>query len=229
MSERLYTFLLMFAAKIFLSFTYAEASSLISTLNSSYTNYIRKKNRIKKWINLQVGGKLGKSLSKRVNIYQEILWNNFHGIDDQSIMKDLPDTLRIQASYYLFEKLVNSVDIFPTNDKGATSNIIRRLKLWVFPKGEFIIHEGELANEMYFILSGGVHIYTSEGLKLAELGEGKHFGEMALATGKASYRNASAYCASEVSVAILTLEDFNIIRKLYPSFQQKVFNIYIYI
>ena len=225
MSERIYSFFVMFSAKIFLSFTYAEASSYISTLHTHYADYIRKKYRIRKWLNLY---SLNKGLVARVDNYQDILWKRFHGIDDMAIMGDLPETLRFQTSYFLFQSLVESVDVFPKDDPGAISTIIKRLKLWVYPKGEFVVHEGELANEMYFILQGIIKIFDSDGTEVAQLAEGKPFGEMAIIDGEPQLRNASCYCATDVSLAILTLDDFNLICDLYPNFKTKVY-IYIYI
>ena len=85
-----------------------------------------------------------------------------------------------------------------------------------------MIKEGEIAREMYFILKGVVHILTGEGTVLAHLSSGSNFGEMALVQGKTSLRNASAYCATHVSAAILTLEDFSVICEAYPEFYIKI-------
>ena len=216
----------MFSAKIFLSFTYAEASSYVRAGTVYYTEYIRKKEGIRKWMQLH---SLPKTLIKRVDNYQDILWKNFKGIDDMRIMGDLPVILRDQVSFFLFQQLVESVALFPKDNPGALSTIIRKLKLWVIPKGEFILQEGELANEMYFILQGVVEIYNLDGILLAQLTEGKHFGEMAIFNGKPSLRNASALCTTEVSVAILTLDDLILICELYPDLKKKVYYIYIYI
>jgi CRP-like cAMP-binding protein len=48
------------------------------------------------------------------------------------------------------------------------------------PKDEFVIKQGELAADMYFIMKGEVRVVTKDGMTLAVLGKNKHFGEMAL-------------------------------------------------
>lgn len=40
LSEQLFTFGAMFIARIFLAFLYAEAASYLSSIHSSYSNYI---------------------------------------------------------------------------------------------------------------------------------------------------------------------------------------------
>lgn len=50
----------------------------------------------------------------------------------------------------------------------------------MIPKDEFVIRQGELAHDMYFILKGEVRVVTASGVTLATLGKCKHFGEMAL-------------------------------------------------
>jgi CRP-like cAMP-binding protein len=54
------------------------------------------------------------------------------------------------------------------------------LKLVLYPAGEYVIKTGELATDMYFIINGMVHIYVNHNIKVAELGQGKYFGEIAL-------------------------------------------------
>jgi CRP-like cAMP-binding protein len=119
--------------------------------------------------------------------------------------------------------LVENIDLFPKNDPGGISSLTKHLKLMIIPKGEYIINQGELASEMYFILQGLVEIVLDDGTSITTLGEGKYFGEMALKTGEPSLRTASIFCLTDVSVAILTIDDFNLICESYPSFKLKVF------
>ena len=54
----------------------------------------------------------------------------------------------------------------------------------VFPKGEYICHEGQPGSEMYIIMKGSVGIYIcspmGEQTEVSRLGEGEFFGEMAI-------------------------------------------------
>lgn len=122
----------------------------------------------------------------------------------------------------MFQTLVTNVSLFPKDDEGALSTLIRKLKLKIIPAGEFIIQEREIATEMFFIVKGEVAVMKrEEGVILTSLEVGQSFGEMALIE-SGNTRNASVKAITNVSVAILTSKDFQIIREMYPEFNQKI-------
>ena len=47
--------------------------------------------------------------------------------------------------------------------------MVNKLALCVYPKGEYVIRSGELADEMYFIIQGYCKVITEDGLELATL------------------------------------------------------------
>ena len=62
---------------------------------------------------------------------------------------------------------------------------------------------------------------SDEGINLAVLSVGKYFGEMALVASK-NVRHASVQAVTDISVAIMTIENFNVISEVYPIFREKV-------
>ena len=96
-----------------------------------------------------------------------------------------------------------------------------RLKLRIYPKDEYIIREGDIGKEMFFILKGKVSVLI-KGKQVAVLTKGQALGEMALIGEVRTVRSASAKCISTVSLGILQLEDFRIIEKNYPRFQEHI-------
>jgi len=99
---------------------------------------------------------------------------------------------------------------------------VKLLKIKVFPKGEYIVTVDELADEMYFIIKGLVKVTKADGQELAQLKQGDNFGEMALLNTKMPIRKASVVSMTKVSTAVLTLENFNLICQMYPSFQRNI-------
>ncbi|HEX3764743.1 MAG TPA: cyclic nucleotide-binding domain-containing protein [Kofleriaceae bacterium] len=75
--------------------------------------------------------------------------------------------------------------------------VLRRL-----PAGALVIREGEPGEAFYFVASGRLQVYATDGLgrqtDLAELGENAVFGEMALLS--AQPRSASVVCLTEVDL-----------------------------
>ena len=168
----------MFTCRAFLAFLFAEAASYLSSIHRSASEHTKKLQRIKKWGELN---QLPKNLKERIHRFYEILWNNFRGVRQELIIKDLPESLRQDVRQNLFKSIIENWDVILDNqDNGVISSIIQNLELRIIPKDEFIIKYRELAQDMYFIIKGNVNIISSEGLHLARIGVGKNFGEMAL-------------------------------------------------
>jgi CRP-like cAMP-binding protein len=78
---------------------------------------------------------------------------------------------------------------------------------------------------MYFIVKGQVNCISSEGIHLSQIGMGKIFGAEILQKG--SVRTSTIQAATDVSVAVMTTEDFLKICELYPSFKKRILQIVI--
>ena len=80
----------------------------------------------------------------------------------------------------------------------------------VYPEGAVICREGDLSQEMFFVLSGKVRLETRMGIAgkmLAELGAGDYFGEMAALTGVP--RSASAIASTNSHIAVIEGQVFH--------------------
>jgi membrane protein len=78
-----------------------------------------------------------------------------------------------------------------------------------YRKGSYIFREGDTGQEMYYILMGNVRVEKSAGQVtkvLAEMGPGKHFGEMAALI--EAPRTASALAIEDSTVAVITGDTF---------------------
>ena len=70
--------------------------------------------------------------------------------------------------------------MFNGADTSALLEINRHLVMSVATAGELLAHEGELAHEMHFMLSGEVHILDTKGGVDLELFEGAIIGEVSI-------------------------------------------------
>lgn len=121
LSEQLYSFIAMFSARIFLAFLFAEAASFLSQIHSSYSNHVMKLNKITKWMRLN---NFPRPLIERVTRYYDMIWKHFKGIDEQSILKDMPESMRCKIRLHIFKNLVENAQIFKSSDKGAIVTLI---------------------------------------------------------------------------------------------------------
>lgn len=71
-------------------FIYSEISHITSTFKSPLAKHLEKVDILNIWMN---HNKLNTEIKNRVNNYMNYVWHKFKGIDDQQIMKELPETV----------------------------------------------------------------------------------------------------------------------------------------
>jgi NADH dehydrogenase len=80
-----------------------------------------------------------------------------------------------------------------------------------YEPGDFIIHQGDVGDQFYVIMSGEVEVIrelpNGQTVLLSKLGKGEYFGESALLTGRR--RNASVRATTPVDLMCLGRDEFN--------------------
>ncbi len=99
-----------------------------------------------------------------------------------------------------YQKYAERIEIFKNFSPEDISHVLRGGKVFEFPQGKAIFHEGQTGNALFVILSGKVGLYK-RGKEIAVLNPGDVFGEMALLT--ESPRTASAVALTMVRVLSL--------------------------
>ncbi len=88
-----------------------------------------------------------------------------------------------------------------------------------YAAGQRIIAAGEPANSLFFLQSGMVSVKLPSGVRLASLGPGKEFGEMAILE---RGRSADVFADTPVSCLELPLDSFADYRRLHPETALKI-------
>lgn len=106
------------------------------------------------------------------------------------------------ANYKEFPDALHPIPLLSTMSEAAFRRVLGTLTLRRLPAGSYVIREGEPGNSFFFVASGELRVYATDGLgrqtELAKLGEGAVFGEMALLS--AQPRSASVACVTDVDV-----------------------------
>lgn len=92
-----------------------------------------------------------------------------------------------------------------------------------YQKGNLIFAEGDIGENIYFVLSGSVHIYSDQaGFKysLCHLSEGGAFGEMAILNDLP--RTASVEADTDCQLIVLNRETFFSLLEKYPILSLKM-------
>lgn len=107
-------------------------------------------------------------------------------------------------------KLRSAIPFFKDLDQGLLEQLVPYMREESYRKGSIIFHEGDEGNQIFFIRSGMVSIYTSNKAKritLAYLTKGEYFGEMALMQPGLT-RSATAETLTAVKAYTLHRADF---------------------
>jgi CRP/FNR family cyclic AMP-dependent transcriptional regulator len=110
-------------------------------------------------------------------------------------------------------KLRASIPFFRDIEPTLIDQLVPYMHQKSYRKGELIFLEGDQGNEIYFIGSGSISIYTFDKSKrviLAYLREGEYFGEMALMK-PGLVRSATAECLMPTRLYILRRTDFQLL------------------
>jgi CRP-like cAMP-binding protein len=98
--------------------------------------------------------------------------------------------------------------LFEALDEEELSALIDVIWPEAIPAGSVIVREGDDADALYLIVSGGVNVLKADGSFLSFLGAGGFFGEMALFSERAR-RSATCITTLDTTCAIIRKEDLH--------------------
>ena len=97
--------------------------------------------------------------------------------------------------------------------------IAKALEEVTVPAGRILIEEGTLGRE-FFLIASGTATVRRNGRKVATLGAGQHFGELALLDRRP--RTATVVSESEMDLLVLGQREFNGLLETTPSLSRKL-------
>jgi NADH dehydrogenase len=92
-----------------------------------------------------------------------------------------------------------------------------------FEPGQEVFHQGDLGDRMYIVLSGSAEVTRREGareVRLAEIGPGEYFGEMALLN--KTTRGATVRCRSAMNALSLPKREFGVLAAHVPELRSSL-------
>ena len=107
-------------------------------------------------------------------------------------------------------------DKIPSRRRAEVARLADRITL---PAGKIITRQGDLAHE-FFVIIDGIAAVIRDGRRVALLGGGDFFGEIAL-VGK-PFRTATVIAGSDLDVAVIARREFHTILRRFPDFASTV-------
>uniref|UniRef100_A0A2P2NZK9 Uncharacterized protein MANES_11G147300 n=1 Tax=Rhizophora mucronata TaxID=61149 RepID=A0A2P2NZK9_RHIMU len=102
-------------------------------------------------------------LKQAVRKYDQYKWLATRGVDEEALLRGLPLDLRRDIKRHLCLDLVRRVPLFDQMDERMLDAICERLKPSLCTEGTYLVHEGDLVNEMLFIIRGNLDSHTTNG------------------------------------------------------------------
>ena len=186
--ERLYSIVTQLVGAACFGFIIATVTQVIETMNPRGTAYKAKMNDIVAYMN---DCNLPKALRKKVKRHFEFYFANtsvFKGpqvfFGEPDILSAMPQELRVHALTYAHRERIERISIFrDSQDQCFVAEMVRCLHPFLAPNGYAVFKKDEVAEEMYFLFKGKVHMMMSDkddGRSDAELqmmvAKGRNFG-----------------------------------------------------
>ncbi|XP_031129872.1 putative cyclic nucleotide-gated ion channel 8 isoform X1 [Ipomoea triloba] len=102
-------------------------------------------------------------LRERVRRYEQFKWLETRGVDEESLVQNLPKDLRRDIKRHLCLNLVRRVPLFANMDERLLDAICERLKPSLYTENTYVVREGDPVQEMLFVIRGKMESITTDG------------------------------------------------------------------
>lgn len=191
-----------------------NVTSLLANIDLAQSHYMESMERLTAFMRYR---NIPPLLQRRLRDYHAYLWENRMGFDEQSVLAELPDSLRSEVALFLRRDFIEHAPLF----KGASHELVREMALElrpvVFTPGDYIFRAGQYGRHMYFISHGSVEIVSPDGQTVVNtLHDGDFFGELALLFSQS--RSASVRAVNYCDLYTLDKDTFDRVLAHYPDF-----------
>lgn len=161
-----------------------NVGSMISNMNATRAEFQARIDAIKHYMHFR---KVSKDLEARVIKWFDYLWTNKKAVDEQEVLKNLPNKLRAEIAINVHLETLKKVRIFQNCESGLLVELVLKLRPQVFSPGDYICRKGDIGKEMYIIKEGKLAVVAEDGVtQYALLTSGSCFGEISILNIKGS-------------------------------------------
>ncbi|XP_066477248.1 cyclic nucleotide-gated channel alpha-3 isoform X2 [Tiliqua scincoides] len=161
-----------------------NVGSMISNMNASRAEFQAKVDSIKQYLQFR---KVTKDLEARVIKWFDYLWTNKKTVEEQEVLKYLPDKLKAEIAINVHLDTLKKVRIFQDCEAGLLIELVLKLRPTVFSPGDYICKKGDIGKEMYIIKEGKLAVVADDGVtQFVVLSDGSYFGEISILNIKGS-------------------------------------------
>ncbi|XP_056272938.1 cyclic nucleotide-gated cation channel beta-1-like isoform X2 [Pseudoliparis swirei] len=163
--------------------------------------------------------RIPKDVQNRVKTWYNYTWQSQGMLDEQQLLSQLPDKMRLDIAIDVNYSIVSKVPLFQGCDRQMIFDMLKSLYSVVYLPGDYVCKKGEVGREMYIIKAGEVQVVGGPDGKtvFVTLRGGSVFGEISLlAVGGGNRRTANVIAHGFANLFILDKKDLNEILVHYP-------------
>ena len=117
-------------------------AAMLSNLNAAETQFLQKRKQLNDFLEF---AQFPTILRGKMNRFYDYLWSRQKGVDEDTILQDLPPALRIAVQESINGNIIRSVPFFADLNNEFLQNLLGVLKPSVFLPGDVIIRAAEVS------------------------------------------------------------------------------------
>lgn len=172
-NESLFETISMMVGVTVYAFCLGNVSSAVANLNLTARENRRRMEQVAHYMNQR---DVPQQLQRRIVQYYEFLYSCAQGSQMLSAMNDLHPNLKTEMTISMNQRLLSKVRLFEGVSQACMAALVSRIQGRIYLPAEFIVTEGEMGKEIFFILRGEVQV-EAKGIVLTVLSAGDFFGE----------------------------------------------------
>ncbi|KAK7389818.1 hypothetical protein VNO78_25112 [Psophocarpus tetragonolobus] len=102
-------------------------------------------------------------LKQRIRRYEQYKWQENRGVEEETLIRNLPKDLRRDIKRHLCLELLKKVPMFESMDNQLLDALCDKLKPVLYTEKSYIVREGDPVDEMLFIMRGKLATATTNG------------------------------------------------------------------
>jgi len=170
-----WTYINQFLGVFIYMWIFGEIVSLLQNFDLNGAEAKSEREKINRFLQLR---EVPPEMQYRVHAYLDEIWSLKQGVDEKEVLRQLPQYLRHDLSWFLNKQFLEKIPMFFGADTSALLEVNQHLTMTVATTGEFLCRFGELGRELHFVLSGEIHILNHLKECDIQLFEGSCLGEV---------------------------------------------------
>ena len=153
-------------------------------------------------------------LEERICTYYSLCKSGRNAFSETEVIADLPNSLKSEIAFYINHVILERVPLFAEFDLPLVKSLSSILFPEVFLRGDFVVKQGNIGEEMYFVNTGVVEVFPDDRRFRVLKSVGDFFGEISLL--QKTPRNANVRAITKCNIYVMKWVHYEEVMQYYP-------------